>query len=217
VGSADFNGDGRPDLIWQNNSTGQVAVWYMGGAQGNVYQSWSWLAAENMTGWTLVAAADVNADGHPDLIWQYNSTGQVAVWYMAGAQGNVYQSWNWLAGDDMAGWTLVDTVDLNADGIPDLIWQNNSTGQVAAWYMSGAQGNVYQSWNWLAGGDMAGWTLVGMADLNADGHPDLIWQYNSTGQVAVWYMGGAQGNAFQSWNWVAPGNMAGWKAIAKLN
>jgi hypothetical protein len=215
VGAADLNADGHPDLIWQNNSTGQVAVWYMGGAQGNVYQSWTLLSG-NMTGWTLVDAADLNGDGHPDLIWQNNSTGQVAVWYMGGAQGNVYQSWALLSGN-MTGWTLVDTADLNGDGTPDLIWQNKSTGQVAAWYMGGTQGNVYQSWSWLAAGNMAGWTLVGAADLNADGHPDLIWQLNSTGQVAVWYMGGAQGNVYQSWNWVSSGNMAGWRAIATLN
>ncbi len=31
---ADFNGDSRPDLIWQNASTWQAVVWYMGGSQG---------------------------------------------------------------------------------------------------------------------------------------------------------------------------------------
>ena len=30
----DFNGDSQPDLIWQNDSTWQVVVWYMGGWQG---------------------------------------------------------------------------------------------------------------------------------------------------------------------------------------
>ena len=35
--SADFNGDHHPDLLWQNQSTRQVVVWYMGGATGDTY------------------------------------------------------------------------------------------------------------------------------------------------------------------------------------
>ena len=129
----DFNGDGHPDLIWLNNGTHQAAVWYLGGTEGNTYQSWAWLNAANMPGWTLRGAADFNGDGHPDLIWQKDSTRQVAVWYMGGAQGNTYQSWAWLSGGGLPGWTLVSAADLNGDGHPDLIWQNDTTRQVAIW------------------------------------------------------------------------------------
>jgi FG-GAP-like repeat/Beta-propeller repeat/Putative binding domain, N-terminal len=215
--AGDFNADGHPDLMWQLNSTGQVAIWYLDGAQGNAYESWNWLAAGSMTGWTLRGAADFNGDGHPDLIWQYDATGQVAVWYMGGAQGDTYQSFGWLNSSGLAGWTLVCAADFNGDGHPDLVWQNDSTGQVAVWYMGGAQGNTYQSFGWLASGNMTGWTLVGVADFNGDGHPDLIWQYAATGQVAVWYMGGAQGNTYQSFGWLASGNMTGWTAIGAVD
>ncbi len=27
----DFNGDGKADLVWRNASTGQTAIWLMGG------------------------------------------------------------------------------------------------------------------------------------------------------------------------------------------
>ena len=217
VGAADFNGDGHPDLIWQNRSTRQVAVFYMGGAQGNTYQSWAWLSVGNMTAWTLVSAADLNGDGHPDLIWQNDSTRQVAVFYMGGAQGNTYLSWDWLAGGAMTGWTLMGLADFNGDGHPDVMWQNDGTHQIAVWYMGGSQGNTYQSADWLSAGNMTAWTLVGAADLNADGHPDLIWQNNSSQQVAVWYMGGARGNTYQSSKWVDPVGQKGWKAIARFN
>jgi hypothetical protein len=55
---ADLDGNGIPDLVWQNDSTRQVVVWYMGGAQGNQYQGWAWLQASNTRGWTLLGAAD---------------------------------------------------------------------------------------------------------------------------------------------------------------
>jgi hypothetical protein len=28
---ADFNGDANPDIIWKNQATGEVTVWYMSG------------------------------------------------------------------------------------------------------------------------------------------------------------------------------------------
>jgi hypothetical protein len=32
AGTGDFNGDGKPDLIWQNEATGDRYVWLMSGA-----------------------------------------------------------------------------------------------------------------------------------------------------------------------------------------
>jgi len=31
-GIADYNADGRPDLVWRNSSTGQNALWLLNGA-----------------------------------------------------------------------------------------------------------------------------------------------------------------------------------------
>ena len=31
VGTGDFNGDGKRDILWQNNANGQRAVWLMNG------------------------------------------------------------------------------------------------------------------------------------------------------------------------------------------
>jgi hypothetical protein len=31
VGTGDFNGDGKTDILWRNTSSGQNAVWYMDG------------------------------------------------------------------------------------------------------------------------------------------------------------------------------------------
>ncbi len=210
--AADFNGDGHPDLVLQNTSTGQVVVWYMGGAAGNTYESWAWLSIEGPAGWTLVAAIDMNGDGHPDLIWENASTRQVVVWYMGGSQGNVYQSW--ATAGLSPGWTLAAVADVNSDGHPDLIWQNDTTRQVAVWYMGGSGGNVYQSWAWLDPVGQTGWTVVGDADINLDGTPDLIWQNDTSGQVVVWYMGGSQGNVYSSWSGIG-GSVPGWRAIAR--
>ena len=135
--------------------------------------------------------ADFDGDGHPDLVWQNDTTRQVTVWYMGGAQGATFQGWNYLSGG-AAGWKVVGVADFNGDGVPDLIWQNDTTRAVTVWYMGGAQGATFQGWNYLSGG-APGWTVVGAADFNGDGVPDLIWQNDTTRAVTVWYMGGAQG------------------------
>ena len=31
AGAADFNGDGKPDILWQNSVTGQRVIWLMNG------------------------------------------------------------------------------------------------------------------------------------------------------------------------------------------
>jgi hypothetical protein len=39
VGIGDFNGDGKPDLVWRNTTTGQNAVWYMNGSGTSLVSS----------------------------------------------------------------------------------------------------------------------------------------------------------------------------------
>src|ERR1051326_1079821 len=212
---ADFNGDGAPDLVWQNNTTGQVYVWYMGGALGNNYLGASYLASSGMSGWSVVGAADFNGDGKPDLVWQNNSTGQVFVWYMGGALGNNYLGSTYLAVAGMTGWTVAGIADFNSDGKPDLVWQNASTHQVFVWYMGGALGNTFLGSTYLASTGMTGWSVVGVADFNGDGKPDLVWQNSTTRQVYVWYMGGALGNTFLGSTYLATSGPAGWTAKAR--
>ena len=48
--------------------------------------------------------------------------------------------------------------DLNHDGNPDLLWQNNSTGDLVVWYMNGA--NWTGSYDFLAQGIPTEWKIV---------------------------------------------------------
>jgi hypothetical protein len=213
--TADCNRDGRPDLIWQNEATRQVVVWYMGGPNGNSFLWWDWLALSGVSGWRLVDAADLNRDGKPDLVWQSDATSQALVWYMGGSNGNSFLWSDWLAPSGVSGWRLVATGDFNSDGTPDLVWQNDATTQVVVWYMGGSNGNSSLWWDWLSASSQVGWTVVGTNDFNGDGKPDLVWQNDATRQVLVWYMGGSSGNVLQQWGWLATTGVSGWTAIAR--
>ncbi len=158
VAAADFNGDGVPDLVWENQSTNQVVVWYMGGAGGAVFEGWTYLAAGS-PGWHIAGAADFNGDGVPDLIWQNNQTVQVTVNYYGGVGGATLLGWAYLDSRGEPGWTLAGAADFNGDGVPDLIWENLSSNEVVFWYMGGAGGAVLQNWAIITTGS-PGWTIV---------------------------------------------------------
>jgi FG-GAP-like repeat len=160
VAVADFNGDGVPDLVWQNDTTRQATVWYMGGASGATMQNWNYLSVTGAPGWHIAAAADFNGDGVPDLVWQNDTNRQVVVWYMGSSGGATMQSWNYLSVLGTLGWHITGAADFNLDGVPDLVLQNDSTRQVTVWYMGGAGGASVQSSNYLSSNGTPGWSVL---------------------------------------------------------
>jgi|HubBroStandDraft_1064217.scaffolds.fasta_scaffold13764_2 hypothetical protein len=214
VGAADFDGNGVPDLVWEYMPTGQVTVNYYGGPGGATYLGWDWLNATGHPGWTVVAVADMNNDGVPDLIWENDATNQVTVNYYGGTAGATLTGWNWLNNvGEPVGWHVVAAADFDGNGTPDLVWQYTPTRQVTVHYYGGAGGATYQGWNWLNITGDAGWTVVGASDFNGDGVPDLVWQNDATAQVTVNYYGGSKGATLIGWNWLAATGYPGWAAV----
>ncbi len=166
VGTADLNGDGVPDLLWQNPTIQKIGVWYMGGPQGATTLSMVHLNGGNpiALGWNLVGAADLNGDGVPDLLWQNLTIQDIGVWYMGGPQGGTALSKVLLNGGNpvAASWNLVGTVDLEGEGPPDLLWYNPTSQNIGVWYMGGPQGGTALLKTLLNDGSPIGrgWRLV---------------------------------------------------------
>jgi len=191
--AADMDGDGVLDLIFQNASTGGVSIWYMTGVNGLIIGSAPiiYTAAPN---WLVVAAADMNGDGVPDLILQNTVTNQISVWFL-NPGGRSFSSAPIVA-TAAAGWKVVATGDINRDGVPDWLLQNQTTGQVSVWFMN--PGGLSYSSAPIVAAPAAGWSLVATSDFNADGVPDYVLQNHGTGGVSVWYMTGTQGITYSS-------------------
>ncbi|MGL4728561.1 MAG: FG-GAP repeat domain-containing protein [Bosea sp. (in: a-proteobacteria)] len=79
--TGDFNGDGKLDVLWKNDNTGQVVRWSIDPNTGALASSA--LLSINLgvnSGWSVVDGGDFNADGKDDVLWQNSSTGQTVVW-----------------------------------------------------------------------------------------------------------------------------------------
>jgi hypothetical protein len=81
IAAADFNADGKTDILWRNDATGQVYMMLMNGptiaSQGMAY-------AEANLNWKIVAVGDYNGDGKSDILYRNFSTGQVYLLQMNG-------------------------------------------------------------------------------------------------------------------------------------
>jgi hypothetical protein len=110
--------------------------------------------------------------------------------------------------------TVRPPTDLNGDGVPDVVLQNDVTRQVGVLHMSGAQGDVILDEAGLVSTGLSGWSLVAVADSNKDGVADLVFQEDTTRRVAVVYLGGANRETPQSANWLLQTGVPGWRVAA---
>jgi len=65
---ADIDGNGNLDVIAANKSTGEIAVYFFGGFNGTTLLRNETIAALSAPGWNVIGAADLNGDGHGDLV-----------------------------------------------------------------------------------------------------------------------------------------------------
>jgi len=204
VGSGDFTGDTLPDLLLQSTSTGQLVYWAMSGTQ---LRSWGYINPTNPgVGWKVVAVADLNRDGHPDIIFQNQNTGDLVYWLMNGF--NLIR-WGYLVYPGSASWTVVGTGDFNRDGNQDLLLQDRQSGTLVYWEMNGTS---LVSWSNLSPNSPgAQWRVVGVGDLNNDGFPDVVFQNTFSGQLAYWLLNGVTEISAGNIQPTTPG--AGWSAV----
>jgi hypothetical protein len=189
---ADFNGDGKTDLIWRNDDTAEIAIWIMDGpgiVNGGFLPD-SPSGADPFFDWSF-EYGDFNGDGKTDLFWENNFSGEKAIWVMDGPnvidggflQNSPRPEQGWFNWDFNFG-------DFNGDGKTDVAWRNFNTGESAIWIMDGP--------NIVNGGfappspdgtDPLGWQPY-FGDFNGDGKTDVYWNNNSKDYSAIWILDG---------------------------
>jgi FG-GAP-like repeat/RTX calcium-binding nonapeptide repeat (4 copies)/FG-GAP repeat len=128
VGTGDFNGDGRDDILWRSDA-GQVSDWL-----GTVNGGWQINDANAFTAaptsWKVAGVGDFNGDGIDDILWR-NDNGQVSNWLGQANGSFVVNDANALTSVG-TNWKVASVGDFNGDGRDDILWRSDA-GQLSDW------------------------------------------------------------------------------------
>jgi hypothetical protein len=182
---ADFNGNGRSDILWRNDN-GLIGDWLSTGNGSFTDNSATFLSAVP-TSWHVVDTGDFNGDGRSDILWR-NDNGLVGNWLGTANGGFVDNSGASLSAVPTS-WHVVGTGDFNADGRDDILWRNDN-GLVGDWLGTATGGFVDNSGASLSAVS-TDWKVAGTGDFNGDGRADILWR-NDNGVVGDW-LGTANG------------------------
>ncbi len=204
VAVADVNGDGKPDLVvagWTTSYAGVVSV-LLGNGDGT-FQPAVTYDAGGTHAW-LVAVADVNGDGHPDLIVPDSYKvieGYGVVGVLLGNGDGTFQP---VMTYNTAGYYAysVAVADVNGDSKPDLI-VGNAVGGMGV-LLGNGDGTFRTLGNYFLAGDHE--TSVAIGDVNGDGKPDVV-VANATVPPALHVLLGNGDGTFQTPVKYSPG---GW-------
>ncbi|MCW3097807.1 MAG: Cell surface protein, partial [Chthonomonadaceae bacterium] len=180
VGLGDFSGTGVTTLVLQSSISNQIALWYTGGTNLATITGGDFVNITPAAGWKVVGVGDFNGDGKSDLVFQNQTSNQIAIWFMNGAN---FAGGMLLPFTPPIGWTLVGAGDFNADGLSDLAFQNQTTNQIAIWFMNGT---TFTGGQIMTTVPTNGWKVVGVGDYNGDGFADLLFQNTTTNQASLW-------------------------------
>ncbi|MDB6023904.1 MAG: hypothetical protein JWM68_127 [Verrucomicrobiales bacterium] len=181
---ADFNSDGKLDLVIQSN--GLISVWLMDGTNRTETVKLK-RGVLTPAAWKVVGARDFNRDGYPDILLRHDA-GFVNVWQMKGT--------NFLSAVALNGGLavppdlkLVVLDDFNHDGNVDILWQSTKTGALTIWYMNKFTRTKIVTLSNRGMLPSQGWTISGAVDLSGDGNRDLLWK-QTNGTYQAWFMNG---------------------------
>jgi hypothetical protein len=168
IGQRDFLGTGDADMLWRDTS-GDLAMWFMNGL---TVASTASLGNVPIT-WTVYGTADMNGDGIGDILWQ-DTAGDVAVWFMNGSTISSTAFLGTVA--PSTGWSII------GETTGEILWRDTS-GDLALWRVNRS---TVQSTG--LGTVPSNWVVKAVGDFNGDGVPDILWQDNNSGTVAIWFL-----------------------------
>jgi hypothetical protein len=146
VGTGDFNGDGKTDILWHNAQTGHIQVWLLDGTRvagrPEITYENGQVAAIGPP-WRIVGAGDFNGNGTSDIVWHNDETGHIQVWLLdntrvTGRPEIVDESGQVIP---ITSWSIIGIGDFNGDGKSDILWhdKNPNSPRVQAWWLNGTK------------------------------------------------------------------------------
>ena len=186
ISTGDFNGDGRADVLWRNDS-GQLSSW-QGTANGGLSDNGAIVNQFVANAWKIAGIGDFNGDGRSDILWR-NVNGTLSSW-LGNANGGFSDNGGVVNQVVASSWKIAGNGDFNGDGFDDILWRNDN-GQLSQW-LGRANGGFTDNGAIASRSVPTAWKTAGTGDFNGDGRSDILWR-NDNGQLSEW-LGTANGS-----------------------
>jgi len=201
---ADIDGDGDIDLVSSDAREHAALYWFENDGKGNfkrhnIFASPQVLTQE-MVRMERHVVADMNHDGHPDVVIVDNKAGDLR-WFENDGTPKDDKPWRLhvIARGSLPGAYDVAVADLDGDGYPDVATTSWRLGNQFAWFRNPGTIDPKNETSWdkhLIEGDLAETRTVSLGDINHDGRIDMLGTATKAGLV-LWYE--KPGSVTQPW------------------
>jgi hypothetical protein len=207
--SADFDGDGKADLLFMNKTTRFLSVWFMNGStfvrSRFITASRSPIAVD--PNWKVVGVGKFDASNTNRLaiVWQNTNptTRQLAVWYLKDYATNItdkteLDTTSLIPNNSNpylpAEWSAMAVGDFDGNGKSDIAFRHDTAGLAAIWLMNGLTITANTSFI-----NNINWRITGAGDFGSPAQPNAG-QKDGKDDMLLTFHNPATDNAYEGLN-----------------
>ena len=177
---ADFDLDGKLDVIATNSTSGAVSVYRNNSTTSLAIADAQHFAFTGLTGTYGLALADMNGDGKPDVVVSDNAT-KIAYLENTSVSGTISFAPSVTIVSGASAYTQLELADIDGDKKPDIIAANNTNGIVLFRNRVGEAGKITSDQTICSGTTPSALTSLATATFPTAGVITYKWQNSPDG------------------------------------